>query len=96
MPGMKIEAILGLLKRAPGVTESGVMKVGKYDAAWAEAETARGGKKVKMKSVAIIKGKELIFLTMMVDKENWEKTGPDFDAIMKSIDFVEQQKRVID
>ena len=96
MPGMKIEAILGLLKRAPGVTKSGTLKVGKYDVAWAESETARGGKKMKMKSVAIIKGEEIIFLTMMVDKENWEKTGPDFDAIIKSLDFVEQQKRVID
>ncbi|MFH1550392.1 MAG: hypothetical protein ABIH04_07530 [Planctomycetota bacterium] len=95
MPGMKIEAILGLLKRAPGVTKSGTMKVGKYDVAWAEAETARGGKKMKMKSVAIIKGEELIFLTMMVDKENWEKTGQDFDAIMKSLDFIEKV-RVID
>jgi len=95
MPGMKVEALLKMLKNAPGISASGTLKAGNCDAAWADMETVRGGRKVKMRNVAIIKGKEIIFLIMTVDKENWEKSGPDFDAIMKSLDFVEQN-RVID
>jgi len=95
MAGAKVEALLKMLKNAPGVTASGTLKAGQYDAAWSDMETVRGGSKRKMRNVAIIKGKEIIFLTMTVDKENWEKSGPDFDAIMKSLDFVEQN-RVID
>ena len=92
MPGMKIEPFLKFLKGAPGVTASGTLKAGKYDAAWTEMETVRNGRKVKRRDVVIIKGKEMIILIMVVDKKNWEKSVSDFDAIMKSLKFIEKDK----
>ena len=91
-PGLKIKPLIKIMKGAPGVTASGTLKVGQYDAVWTEREIGHGKSEAKRRDLVIIKGKEMIFLIMMVDKKNWKKTGPDFDAIMKSLNFVEKDK----